>query len=130
VECGPQDHIWLASSRGLLQWLPESERFQPVPGAPATAIHALHVGRDGQVWLSEDGRLSRYRWSQGRLERQAVVGAEQGYPAISASGLVVDRAWPGRPAHAAWCVSVPMGRACACMACTTACPARNSASTP
>ncbi|PSD30033.1 histidine kinase, partial [Stenotrophomonas maltophilia] len=62
VECGPQDHIWLASSRGLLQWLPESERFQPVPGAPATAIHALHVGRDGQVWLSEDGRLSRYRW--------------------------------------------------------------------
>ncbi len=67
-----------------------SERFQPVPGAPATAIHALHVGRDGQVWLSEDGRLSRYRWSQGRLERQAVVGAEQGYPAISASGLVVD----------------------------------------
>jgi len=90
VECGPQDHIWLASSRGLLQWLPESERFQPVPGAPATAIHALHVGRDGQVWLSEDGRLSRYRWSQGRLERQAVVGAEQGYPAISASGLVVD----------------------------------------
>ncbi|WP_303636422.1 hybrid sensor histidine kinase/response regulator [Stenotrophomonas tuberculopleuritidis] len=90
VECGPQDRIWLASSRGLLQWQPDAQRFQPVPGAPATAVYALHVGQDGQVWLSEDGRLSRYRWSQGRLERQAVVGAEQGYPAISATGLVVD----------------------------------------
>ncbi|WP_416056783.1 ATP-binding protein [Stenotrophomonas maltophilia] len=90
VECGPQDRIWLASSRGLLQWLPEAQRFQPVPGAPATAVYAMHVGGNGEVWLSEDGRLSRYRWSNGRLERQAVVGAEQGYPAISASGLVVD----------------------------------------
>lgn len=90
VECGPQDRIWLASSRGLLQWQPDAQRFQPVPGAPATAVYALHVGKDGQVWLSEDGRLSRYLWSQGRLERQAVVGAEQGYPAISATGLVVD----------------------------------------
>jgi ligand-binding sensor domain-containing protein len=122
--------IWLASSRGLLQWLPESERFQPVPGAPAT-VHALHVGRDGQVWLSEDGRLSRYRWSQGRLERQAVVGAEQGYPAISASGLVVDAQGVAWATSARGLVrSVPMGRACACMACTTACPARNSANTP
>ena len=90
VECGPQDRIWLASSRGLLQWQPESQRFQPVPGAPATAVHAMHVGADGQVWLSEDGRLSRYRWGDGRLQRLAVVGAEHGYPAISASGLVVD----------------------------------------
>ncbi|CAM4212656.1 histidine kinase [Stenotrophomonas lactitubi] len=90
VECGPQDRIWLASSRGLLQWQPDAQRFQPVPGAPATAVYALHVGKDGQIWLSEDGRLSRYLWSQGRLERQAVVGTEQGYPAISATGLVVD----------------------------------------
>ncbi len=63
---------------------------------------SMHVGTDGQVWLSEDGRLSRYRWSQGRLERQAVVGAEQGYPAISARGWSMRRgcvgnqcAWPG-----------------------------------
>ncbi|MBK0026198.1 response regulator [Stenotrophomonas sp. S48] len=90
VECGPQDHIWLASSRGLLQWLPETGRFQPVPGAPASAVYAMHVGHDGQVWLSEDGRLARYQWRQGRLERQAVIGAEQGYPAISATGVVVD----------------------------------------
>ncbi len=90
VECGPQDHIWLASSRGLLQWLPEAGRFQPVPGAPASAVYAMHVGHDGQVWLSEDGRLVRYQWRQGRLERQAVVGVEQGYPAISATGVVVD----------------------------------------
>ncbi|AWH22381.1 hybrid sensor histidine kinase/response regulator [Stenotrophomonas sp. ZAC14D2_NAIMI4_6] len=90
VECGPLDHIWLASSRGLLQWLPETGRFQPVPGAPASAVYAMHVGHDGQVWLSEDGRLVRYQWRHGRLERQAVIGAEQGYPAISATGVVVD----------------------------------------
>ncbi|WP_367380047.1 ATP-binding protein [Stenotrophomonas cyclobalanopsidis] len=90
VECGPQDRIWLASSRGLLQWQPEAQRFQPVPGAPATPVHAIDVGADGQVWLSEDGRLSRYLWRNGRLERQAVIGSEQGYPAIAATGLVVD----------------------------------------
>ncbi len=88
--CGPQNQLWLASSRGLLQWQPEQQRFQPVPGAPATALYAAYTGSDGQVWLSEDGRLSRYRWSQGRLERQGVIGAEQGYPAVSATGLVVD----------------------------------------
>lgn len=90
VECGPQDRIWLASSRGLLQWQPDAHRFQPVPGAPATPVYAIDVGADGQVWLSEDGRLSRYLWRNGRLERQAVIGSEQGYPAIAATGLVVD----------------------------------------
>ncbi|MBK0014539.1 hybrid sensor histidine kinase/response regulator [Stenotrophomonas sp. S41] len=90
VECGPQDRIWLASSRGLLQWQPEAQRFQPVPGAPATPVYAIDVGADGKVWLSEDGRLSRYLWRNGRLERQAVIGSEQGYPAIAATGLVVD----------------------------------------
>jgi len=90
VECGPQGRIWLASSRGLLQWQPEAQRFQPVPGAPATPVYAIDVATDGQVWLSEDGRLSRYLWRKGRLERQAVIGSEQGYPAIAATGLVVD----------------------------------------
>ncbi|AWH50444.1 histidine kinase [Stenotrophomonas sp. SAU14A_NAIMI4_5] len=90
IECGPQGRIWLASSRGLLQWQPEAQRFQPVPGAPATPVYAIDVGADGKVWLSEDGRLSRYLWRNGRLERQAVIGSEQGYPAIAATGLVVD----------------------------------------
>ncbi|WMJ71403.1 hybrid sensor histidine kinase/response regulator [Stenotrophomonas sp. 24(2023)] len=90
LECGPQDHLWLASSRGLLQWQPGTSRFQPVNGAPASAVHAMHIGRAGEVWLSEDGRLSRYRWTLGQLQREAVIGAEDGYPAIAANGLVVD----------------------------------------
>ncbi len=54
--------------------------------------------------------------------------AEQGYPAISAlDWWWMRRAWPGRPAHAAWYVSLPMAERVAVTACTTACQARNSA---
>ncbi|KAF1016090.1 MAG: Aerobic respiration control sensor protein ArcB [Stenotrophomonas maltophilia] len=100
LACGPQDHLWVASSRGLLPWLPEQARFLPVTGAPTSAVHAMHIGTDGDVWLSEDGRLSRYRWALGQLQREAVIGAERGYPAIAANGLVVDHdgvAWATSP---------------------------------
>ncbi|MCC7632670.1 hybrid sensor histidine kinase/response regulator [Stenotrophomonas rhizophila] len=90
IQCGVQDHLWAATAQGLLQWVPARSRFEPVPGAPTTTVHALAVADDGTVWLSEEGRLSRYHWKGGRLTLQAVIGAGSGYPDVSATGLVVD----------------------------------------
>jgi signal transduction histidine kinase/sugar lactone lactonase YvrE len=88
--CGSDDHLWVATNQGLLHWVPARSRFERVPGAPPTAIHALTMADDDSVWLSEEGRLSQYRWQNGRLLLQAVVGRGAGYPEVSATGLVVD----------------------------------------
>jgi len=88
--CGPDDTLWVATNQGLLQWMPGRSRFEPVAGGPSAAIHALARGDDGSLWLSEEGRLSQYRWQGGRLLLQAVIGGGAGYPEVSATGLVVD----------------------------------------
>jgi len=88
--CGSQDHLWVATNQGLLQWVPSRSRFEPVPGAPPAPIHALAMADDDSVWLSEEGRLSQYRWQNGRLLLQAVIGGGAGYPEVSATGLEVD----------------------------------------
>ena len=90
IQCGPQDHLWLATVQGLLHWVPARARFEPVPGAPVTGVHALAMGGDGSVWISEEGRLSHYRWMTDHLTLQAVIGRENGYPEVTATSLVVD----------------------------------------
>ena len=42
--CGPDDTLWVGTNQGLLQWIPGRSRFEPVPGGPSTAIHALARG--------------------------------------------------------------------------------------
>ena len=88
--CGNRDNLWVATNQGMLQWIPAQSRFAPVPGAPSGAIHAMARGDDESVWLSEEGRLSQYRWQGGRLLLQAVIGRGAGYPEVSATGLEVD----------------------------------------
>lgn len=92
LQCGPRGRPWLASSGGLQEWDPAQRRFLRVPGAPDGAVHALALAADGDVWLSQDARLMRYRWTGSALRREQVVGAEQGYPAVAATGVVVDSA--------------------------------------
>lgn len=88
--CSSEDHLWAATNQGLLHWVPAKSRFEPVPGAPPGAIHAVATADDDSVWLSQEGRLSQYRWQNGRLLLQAVIGGGAGYPDVSATGLVVD----------------------------------------
>ncbi len=90
LTCGPRDQLWLSSSRGLQYWDADRHTLRPVPGAPQGAVHAVAVPGDGSVWLSEDGRLSRWRWHDSGLQREQVIGRKQGYPAVAANGLVVD----------------------------------------
>lgn len=88
--CGPQDHLWLSTSQGMMHWVPAQARFEPMPGGPARSVHALALAEDGSVWFSEEGRLSRYRWSGTQLQRLALIGAADGYPELAATGLAVD----------------------------------------
>lgn len=92
LACGPQGQPWLASSRGLQTWDPGHARFVAVPGGPGDAVHALHVDGNGSVWLSGDGRVSRWRWDGERLHPGEVIGRAQGYPPIAANALEVDGA--------------------------------------
>jgi len=88
--CGPQDHLWLSTSEGMMQWVAARERFEPMPGGPERGVHAMALADDDSVWVSEEGRLSRYRWSGTQLQRLALVGAADGYPELAATGLAVD----------------------------------------
>jgi len=90
IRCGPGDHLWQATNQGLMRWVPMRRRFEPVPGGPTGGVYAMAWAADGSVWLSEEGRLSQYRWQDERLVPVAQIGAERGYPEVSASGLVVD----------------------------------------
>ncbi|MDX5514491.1 ATP-binding protein [Stenotrophomonas sp. RG-453] len=91
IRCGPQDRLWVATGQGLLQWVAARARFEPLPGGPAASVHAMALAGDDSVWLSEEGKLSHYGWQGDRLTLQEVIGSSAGYPAITATGLVVDR---------------------------------------
>ena len=88
--CGPGDRVWLATNLGLLHWVPERERFEAMRGGPERGVYALARADDGTVWVAEEGRLSRYRWTGTELQRLTLVGAADGYPDLAASGLAVD----------------------------------------
>jgi signal transduction histidine kinase/CheY-like chemotaxis protein len=88
--CGPQDQLWLATSQGLMRWVSTRATFEPLRGAPATSVLAMARANDDSVWVSEEGRLTRYRWNGTQLERLGLVGGAAGYPELSATGLVVD----------------------------------------
>jgi len=91
IQCGPQDQLWVANAQGMLQWVPTRSRFEPLPGGPSGGVHAFAFAADDSVWLSEEGKLSQYRWDSGRLTLQSVIGSSAGYPEVTATGLVVDR---------------------------------------
>ncbi len=88
--CGPHDHLWLATNQGMMHWVPAQGRFERMPGGPERGVHALALADDDSVWMSEEGRLSRYRWSGTQLQRLALVGSADGYPELAATGLAVD----------------------------------------
>ncbi len=90
IQCGPQDHLWLATTGGVMHWVPARSRFEVLPGAPSGNVHAMALADDGTVWMSEEGKLSHYRWSGGTLQLEGVIGRESDYPAIAATGLVID----------------------------------------
>ena len=90
LECGPRGLPWLTSSAGVQEWDPGTARFVQVPGGPSGAVHAMVVGRDDQVWLSQDGRLVQHRWNGRALQRHRAIGEVQGFPALAANGLAID----------------------------------------
>ncbi len=90
MQCGPGDHLWLASGTGLHAWQPASARFLPVPGGPAGRVSTFNVTDAGVVWIAGLGRMDRYLWDGQRMTQLDRVGIEQGFPMLAATGLLAD----------------------------------------
>src|SRR5690606_24838072 len=68
--------------------------FAPVPGLPTgDRVFALAFASPGELWLQRLSGLEQYRLADGRWQRDAAAGSEEGLPAVEGSGLAVDPLW-------------------------------------
>ena len=85
----PDGGVWAATTRGLSAWDDGARRFDPVPGAPASATYGVALQGD-HAWLAGLGTLARYAWDGQSLARERTVAADQGMPLVAPGGVVVD----------------------------------------
>ena len=87
---GPDDDLWLATTRGLFRWAATLRRFERVPGSPEGMVSAAAVQDRDTVWLAGAGTLAAYRWRQGALTLARTFGIDDGLPHVAPGGVVVD----------------------------------------
>ncbi|MBB4130529.1 ATP-binding protein [Xanthomonas sp. 3075] len=90
LRTGPDGEVWLANSTGLWRWEPQTDRFVPVPGAPAQTVHVFRFGEAGIVWIGLVGQMRRYLWDGHRLKHLDTVDDTQEFPMVEPNGLVID----------------------------------------
>lgn len=86
----PDGGVWVAGRTGLLMWNDGERRFEPVPGAPATAVYGVTIASDDTVWLAGIGTLSAYRWNGAELAHAQTIDARHGLPTVAPGGVVID----------------------------------------
>ncbi len=86
----PDGAVWVAGTQGLLLWNAGGRRFEPVPGAPASAVNGYAIDSHGDVWIARLGLLERYDWDGAKLTLRARMDAQDGIPLLAPSGLTVD----------------------------------------
>ena len=89
---GPDGELWLAGPKGLRRWDEAAQRFRSIEGAPPDEVYGIALARDGRLWLHRTGALEAYRWQGGQLQRERVLGTDDGLPAVKSGGLMVDAA--------------------------------------
>lgn len=87
LHCDGDTGLWLGDRDGLKRW--SGERFDTVAGAPAQ-ISALHVDREGAVWMASIGAVVRGEWHQGQLQVGEAIGSGQGLPLLRLPALASD----------------------------------------
>lgn len=94
---GPSGGLWASGSFGVAMLPAGGGAFAPVPGLPTgDRVFALAFASPGELWLQRLSGLEQYRLADGRWQRDAAAGSEEGLPAVEGSGLAVDprgRAW-------------------------------------
>ena len=93
--------LWLAGDGGVRVLEPGADAFVPLPGMGDMRAYALALDGDS-VWVSRRTGLERYQrsGSDSAWRQVAVVGQDQGIPAVEAGGMVVDarhRVWLSTP---------------------------------
>ena len=87
----PRGDVWVAGGDGVAMLDAESRRFHAIAGFGSERVYALAFDGDETLWLQRQSGLARYRLQSGRWQRDLLVDAGQGMPAVGASGLLVDR---------------------------------------
>ncbi len=96
ILAGPDGQPWFHDGHALHRW--HAGRFEPVAvtadddGEPIQAI--AFVAPD-TWWIARFGALERHLWRDGRLQRQAVFGQDEGLPGVDVGSLLVagDQVW-------------------------------------
>lgn len=91
---------WLATMEGVERYDPAGDRFVRVRGVPQEPVSAFGFAADGSFWLHRLGALERYRATADGAELVQRLGAAEGWPSLTASGLAVaadDSVWVTSP---------------------------------
>jgi len=89
MQCGPGDHLWLASGTGLLLWQPQGQRFAPVPGSPGSRVSTFALSDSGVAWVAGQGRVDRLLWNGQSLSPLDSISGRD-FPVLAPNGLVID----------------------------------------
>ncbi|WP_293716048.1 hybrid sensor histidine kinase/response regulator [Stenotrophomonas sp. UBA7606] len=89
MQCGPGDHLWLASGTGLLLWQPQGQRFAPVPGSPGSRVSTFALSDSGVAWVAGQGRVDRLLWNGQSLSPLDSISGRD-FPMLAPNGLVID----------------------------------------
>src|SRR5690606_1534802 len=86
----PDGGVWLATTEGLYAWNDGARVFEPLPGAPRSAVYSIAFGPAGRVWLAGYGELAAHEWNGVELARVFRAGPEEELPEVVPGGMVVD----------------------------------------
>jgi signal transduction histidine kinase/ligand-binding sensor domain-containing protein/CheY-like chemotaxis protein len=90
----PAGRLLVASSAGIDRFDAATQRFAPVPGAPAQRVLAFAFAADGSIWLHTLGQLTHYRYAAAAaaagLQPIEQFAAADGWPTLTAGGMRVD----------------------------------------
>ena len=86
---GPDGRPWLGTTRGLRRLAADGAGWEPVPGTGDSVVSAMAVDGDS-VWVVGTGRLEAWQWDGEKLVRTLALGARDGLPLVTFSGVVPD----------------------------------------
>jgi len=90
IAFAPDHALLVASAAGLDRFDAGGQRFTPLTGAPNQRVLAFAFAADGSLWLHTIGALAHFRYAGGMLSALEQVGADAGWPSLTAGGMQID----------------------------------------
>ncbi len=86
----PEGDLWVATSRGLVRWNDNAERFFFIEGSPIVRVDAFTFVSAEIIWIHQMGILEAYEWDGNRLNRLRRVSAVDGLPPVEVGSILPD----------------------------------------